>query len=61
MINKLKKFIGEVKVELKKVAWPDKDELTGATSVVIVTVLLLAIYIGIWDFPLSKFVRVLIR
>jgi preprotein translocase SecE subunit len=46
---------------LKKVAWPDKDELTGATSVVIVTVLLLAIYIGIWDFPLARFVRVLIR
>ncbi len=61
MINRLKKFLGEVKVELKKVAWPDKDELIGSTSVVIVTVLLLAIYIGIWDFPLAKFVRVLIR
>ena len=61
MLDRVKKFIGEVKVELKKVAWPGKDELIGATSVVIVTVLLLAIYIGIWDFPLAKFVRVLIR
>lgn len=61
MIAKTKKFLTEVKVELKKVAWPTRKELIGATVVVIVAIALLATYIGVVDLILSKVVSLVVR
>ena len=60
MIQKTKKFLGEVKVELSKVSWSTRKELMGATIVVITSTILLAIYIGIVDLILSKFLSLVI-
>ena len=60
MLNKLTAFIRDVKIELKKVSWPTKNELVGSTAVVIVAVALLAIGIGIWDFILSRVINFLL-
>lgn len=49
MFKRLAKFLREVKVELKKVSWPSRREISGSTGVVIVTVLIVAIYLGIVD------------
>ena len=49
MFKKLAKFLREVKVELKKVSWPSRAEISGSTGVVIVTVIIVAIYLGILD------------
>jgi preprotein translocase subunit SecE len=49
MFKKLTKFLREVKVELKKVVWPTRAEISGSTGVVIVTVIIVAIYLGIID------------
>ena len=49
MFKKLVKFLREVKVELKKVSWPSRAEISGSTGVVIVTVIIVAIYLGILD------------
>ena len=54
-------FIRETQQELKKVSWPLREELIGSTVVVIVTTLLLAVFIGVVDFFLSIFIRLLIR
>ena len=54
------KFIGEVKTEMKKVAWPSKDELVSSTVIVLVSVFLLAIFIGVCDVVLSRIVHFLI-
>ena len=61
MPNKFTGFFKDVKVEMTKVSWPTRHELTGSTSVVIIAVILLAIVIGLWDFLLSSLVNVLIR
>ena len=61
MFSKIKKFISEVIVELKKVTWTTKKELLDATWVVIVSSLLLGCYIASCDFVLSKFLGILIR
>lgn len=53
MIDKIKKFLKEVKMELGKVSWLSKRELAGSTMVVVVVSLLLAIFIGIVDKFLS--------
>jgi preprotein translocase subunit SecE len=61
IIAKTKKFLQEVKSEFKKVSWSTKDELIGSTSIVIISVAALAIFIGICDFIFAKVVNIIIR
>ena len=49
MFKKLAKFLREVKVELKKVSWPSRTEISGSTGVVIVNVVIVAFYLGVLD------------
>ena len=55
-MNKFKRFLKEVSVELKKVSWPSKDELIGSTIVVIIVSFMVAIFIGIVDKVLTLIV-----
>ena len=54
MFKKLIKFLREVRVELKKVSWPSRGEISGSTGVVIVTVIIVGIYLGILDSILQQ-------
>jgi len=54
-------FIKEVKVQLTKVSWPTKDELIGATIVVITATLITTTFIGIIDLILSRIVSWIFR
>jgi preprotein translocase subunit SecE len=47
--DKIAVFLKEVKVEMQKVSWPNKDEIVSYTVVVLITVLILTIIIGIED------------
>jgi len=59
-MGKLFTFLREVWVELKKVTWPTWVEVVGSTVVVILTSLLFAVMIGIWDKALSELVIILL-
>jgi preprotein translocase subunit SecE len=61
MIKKIKDFLGEVKIEIKKVVFPTKDELIGSTWVVIIVVLIISLFLGIVDLGLSKLVGLAFR
>jgi preprotein translocase subunit SecE len=61
MLNRIKEFFMEVKIEIKKVVFPAKDELIGSTWVVIITVIAVSIFLGIVDLGLSKLVRMVLR
>jgi preprotein translocase subunit SecE len=61
VIKKVKQFLKEARVELKKVSWPSRRELIESTMVVIVTVLAIAIFIGIIDLILSKLLAFLLK
>jgi len=61
MMQKIRDFFREVKLELKKVSFPSRDELTGSTWVVIVTVIIIAVYLGAVDMGLSELVKALLR
>ena len=54
IFNKATKFLREVREELGKVAWSNRQELMGATVVVIVTTIILGIFIGLIDLLLTK-------
>jgi len=55
--GKIRQFLREAKVELKKVKWPTRKELLASTAVVIVLTLLVAFYLGLVDFGLIKIIR----
>jgi preprotein translocase subunit SecE len=61
MIKKIKDFLREVKLEIKKVVFPTKDELIGSTWVVIIVVLIVSMFLGIVDLGLSKIVGLALR
>ncbi len=61
MLNKTKEFFREVKVEIKKVVFPSKDELVGSTWVVIITVIIISVFLGVVDLGLSKLVGMALR
>jgi len=61
LIKKIKEFFKEVKIEIKKVIFPTKDELIGSTWVVIVTVLVISLFLGVVDLGLSKLVGIILR
>ena len=58
-IDRLKVFSKEVRVEAGKVSWPTREELRDSTTVVIITVLLVAAFIGIVDQALNRAVGLL--
>lgn len=61
MFANINNFISEVTVELKKVSWPTRSELIGSTIVVIISVAVMAAYIGICDFIFSKSIHLIIK
>jgi preprotein translocase subunit SecE len=61
MIAKTKKFLSEVTIELKKVAWSTRTELVGSTASVFILVIIMAVFIGFCDIVLSKIIDLVIR
>lgn len=59
--TKIKKFILEAKVELTKVSWSSRQELMGATVVVITVTSIMALFIGIIDLFLSKILSLVFK
>ena len=54
-------FVKEVRAELSKVSWPTREELRDSTLVVIVTVLIVAAYVGVIDRVLGWGMSLLFR
>ena len=59
--KKIGQFFVDSRQELKKVTWPTFEELRDSTIVVIVSMLILAAFVGAIDFLLSKVIEVVIR
>ena len=59
--TQVREFVKDVRVESTKVSWPTRQELRDSTIVVIVTVLLVAVFIGIVDQLLAVVVGLLFR
>ena len=58
--EKIRVFVTQVLVELKKVSWPTRKELLDSTWIVLISSIAMAIFIGSTDFVLSKFLSIII-
>ncbi|MCX7014098.1 MAG: preprotein translocase subunit SecE [Candidatus Sumerlaeota bacterium] len=55
--GKAEVFYREIKTEMRKVAWPSRDEVIGNTIIVLITVVILAVVIGSVDAVLARFAQ----
>jgi len=60
-IDTISQFLREVRIELSKVTWPTRKDTIASTSVVLVIVILIAIFLGIVDLGLSRLMRILLN
>ena len=60
-LTKIREFFHEVLVEFRRVSWPSRREVTGSTTVVIVMVLVLAVFLAAVDNALSWLVGLVLR
>jgi preprotein translocase subunit SecE len=60
-MEQVREYMKDVRSELTKVSWPTREELRDSTVVVIVTVLLVAAFIGIVDQGLNRVVALIFK
>ena len=61
LVDRAKLFVSEVRVESTKVSWPTRVELLDSTTVVIMTVLLISVFLFIVDRLLQTGLGLLFR
>ena len=54
-----RKFTRDVRSELRRVSWPNREQLRQSTAVVLIIVLVLAAYVAAWDFVFSRLARLI--
>ena len=60
IIKKTQLFVEEVQVEMRRITWPDREQLRNATIVILIFVLILTIIIGIMDTAFSWLVSMIV-
>ncbi len=56
-----KEFVGNVRNELKKASWPTRPELAESTMVIIISVIMLAAFVGLSDRVLAMLIRLVVQ
>lgn len=57
--TRVKRFFKDTKAELKKVTWPNKEQLIHNTGVIIVFILIITIILSVLDFGFAKLFQLL--
>ena len=60
IVGKMMTYLNEVKFELKKIVWPKRDELLGATIIVCMLVVVFAVILGGMDTAFGFLIRKMI-
>ncbi|MCF0261666.1 MAG: preprotein translocase subunit SecE [Sphaerochaetaceae bacterium] len=55
-MKKLFRYFKECRLEMKKVAWPNKTTVLSSTKIVLVTTVIAAVLLGLVDFVLLKLI-----
>ena len=54
-----RKFAKDVRGELRRVSWPNREQLRQSTAVVLIIVLVLAAHVAAWDFVFGRLARLI--
>lgn len=61
VLERIRRYFREVRAELSRVDWPSRQELIAMTVVVIVVLLAVALYLGLWDLIFTVLIQWLQR
>lgn len=61
MRDKVANFFREVRGEFRRITWPSRVEVIGLTALVLIIIVALSIYVGLWDFIFQKLIASLLR
>ena len=53
-VNGTKDYVNELKLEMRRVTWPNRKQVEGTTAVVIVSVFIFAAYFAVVDSILTR-------
>jgi len=59
-IVELSQYLKDSKGEMKKVTWPSRKATIGLTWVVLLTVFVIALYLGVVDLGLAKLMKLVL-
>lgn len=60
-MNKILKYLSEVRTELSRVTWPTRKQATKMTVVVLVASAIVGLYIGALDYGFTNLLGVLLK
>jgi preprotein translocase subunit SecE len=60
-MRKFIQFLKDARLELKKVSWPNRKELVGSTTLVIIVSILAGLFLGLLDVIFSRSILGLIH
>ncbi len=58
-MKKLFRYFKECRLEMKKVAWPNRATIVSSTKLILITTVVFAVLLGLTDFLLLKAVSLL--
>jgi len=61
MRERVLNFFREVRGEFRRVTWPSRTEVIGLTVLVLLIIVMLSIYVGLWDFIFQSLIAFLLR
>jgi preprotein translocase subunit SecE len=60
-MQKIVQYIKDVRAEMLKVTWPTWNELTGATILVVILSLIMAIFVKVCDMGIGSLLRLFLQ
>ena len=61
MFRKIKRFLSDVVIELKKTTWPSKEDVIGTTIVTIVMTGVVTTFLWVVDMALARVLNLIFR
>ena len=60
-MQKLILYLKDVRAEMMKVTWPSRNELTGATVIVVILSLIMAVFVKICDLGIGSLLKMFLQ
>lgn len=61
VVGKTVQFLREVRAELRKVAWPSRQQTIGSTLAAVILVMIISAFLGLADLCLSGLIQMVLR
>jgi preprotein translocase subunit SecE len=58
--NRITKYLREVRAEVRKVTWPSRQEVVRFSTIVVIVLIVMSIFMAVVDFAFSRLMQAII-